>query len=906
MEDWPVDSRFPNPPQAVTKRQGPRKVLPELSWDTPIINGGTWSSSRISLGGRGASHGLSWANINSPAPRVSTGNSRCIFPPTRDISSINDGLSFERRVLSMNAWLRNNKEVEDLEAIFLREVLEDSEEYTKAVMNYDPYCSDLLAIDFLTKGHRKRAGVIAYPMGRNFDSLGASALFDEKWGTVFSPGEKPGWKAPSSILQITNSNAIYKPSATSYTHAGCLFAVRTLFDVNFICIAPKPGATVVARQSLVSCFGQADIGGRRPFHLAFNPHEQTHAGLVVSDIGTIWSFGLGSKPSLLYSQTDDSTARIGAYDLPYWGLGWGAHPETFLLGCHSMLSLYDRRASKVASVLPITSEAMTSFDVLRSEGFSQMFISGTEHVTLVDERMMGCPVVSWVHHRDSDMTLRIKALELEQKKVGLLTSKRSSFTSVYDPLLSKTGGLESCDSYGLEWDSPHNCVSTSITVYIPPTAANPTLFHLSNSGAIYRQDIGVGPCEPSVERVVWEHELKGLAEKVELEHEQYNEEDLTKCREVNLRHKYEKTFMNINPDAGGPSVTEVVDLAPTVFQRANEPVDKPMILHDLLRMVSQEATSALPRSLFASTRSLPLPKARSLLKHIVHLQSQSREAVSWSYDLSRIQAHIWPALVPTPTADDLITFSVLDSVSENASKRDREARQEIALDLALSTTVYSNIPFQPSRPRLPPAPVIRDDDDMLSVAASALTLEGIEPPHVQHVQPCPTQGLIDGKQGAEQRQSLVVRLLASEWDPDSSPSDYEFHDPYNQDYDEAMPAWKLMAQTMVDKQSLEQAKSRFLSSRTTIAPVRSVRLPSIQISRGKLPAIPNSAVVRRQVESQPELISNQTMSSQPKEPSSQMNGNSQLPSTQIVPGPFGARPGTSAAPKKKKSRLPGF
>jgi hypothetical protein len=29
----------------------------------------------------------------------------------------------------------------------------------------------------------------------------------------------------------------------------------------------------------------------------------------------------------------------------------------------------------------------------------------------------------------------------------------------------------------------------------------------------------------------------------------------------------------------GPSVTEVVDLAPTAFQRASEPVDRPMILY---------------------------------------------------------------------------------------------------------------------------------------------------------------------------------------------------------------------------------------------------------------------------------------------------------------------------------------
>jgi hypothetical protein len=37
------------------------------------------------------------------------------------------------------------------------------------------------------------------------------------------------------------------------------------------------------------------------------------------------------------------TTRVGACDLPYWGMSWGAHPETFLLGSRSSLSLYDRR-----------------------------------------------------------------------------------------------------------------------------------------------------------------------------------------------------------------------------------------------------------------------------------------------------------------------------------------------------------------------------------------------------------------------------------------------------------------------------------------------------------------------------------------------------------------------------------
>ncbi|KAF8760886.1 RNA polymerase I-specific transcription-initiation factor [Rhizoctonia solani] len=865
MEGWPVDSRVQTPPETLAKRQGPRKVLPELNWDVPIIDIGTWSSSRLLSEEHKSLPRLSWANINSEGPRISTGNTRCIFPPTRDALSLADGLSFERRYS-----LQSREGVDDLEAIVLRELLEDDEKFAKAAATYNPYCSDLLAMDFLTKGHRKRAGIIAYPMGQSFDTLagqlGASVLFDEKWGTVFSSGEQSGWKAPSSILQITNSNTIYKPDATTYANSGCLFAVRTLFDVHFVSISPRPGASVVAKQRVLSSFGRADIGNHRPFELVFNPHERSHAGLVVSDVGEVWSFGLDSKPSLLYTQIDDPITRVGAYDLPYWGLRWG----------------YTQRplcwTSTIASVLPVP-QTVTSFDTIRNENFAQIFLSDMKYVSLVDERMLGRPIISWAHHRDGDMTLRIKAVELGQtEKVGLLTSKRSSFISVYDPVLSESGGLKGCDSYGLEWDSPNNCIPASIAVYIPPTTVRPTLFHLSNVGAIYRQDLAIGACEPSVERVVWEHELKNIAEKVELQHERYSKEDMAKCREVNVRNKYERIFMNSNTDLDGPSVAEIIDLAPTAFQRANEPIDRPMILHDLARVVPQETASVIPRSFFASTRSLPLPKARLLLRHTEHLRSQSQET------------------------------RTRQRIGESFQKRQRsETRDSTGLGSINNCIFDCSLPTISAQAAT--CPVARDNDDMLSVAASALTLEGIEPPHVQHVQPCPTKGLVDGKKGAEQRQSLVARLLASEWDPDSSPGDYEFHDPYNQDYDEAMPAWKLMARTKADKELLEQAKSRLMSGRAAMAPVGSVLLPSVQISRTKPLAISNPVAVRvvRQVESQPELAAKQTASDQLGEAtSSQMNGSSQAANTQVLPGPFGVRPGGSAAPKKKKSRLPGF
>jgi hypothetical protein len=73
-----------------------------------------------------------------------------------------------------NTWLRSQEGADDIEATLLRELLEDHDQFAEASI-YDPYCSDLLAMDFLTKGHRKRAGVIVYPMGQSFDSLGRSS-----------------------------------------------------------------------------------------------------------------------------------------------------------------------------------------------------------------------------------------------------------------------------------------------------------------------------------------------------------------------------------------------------------------------------------------------------------------------------------------------------------------------------------------------------------------------------------------------------------------------------------------------------------------------------------------------------------------------------------------------------------
>lgn len=64
----------------------------------------------------------------------------------------------------------------DIEAPFLRELLEEDADFSKKILDYDPYVSDLMSLSFISKGHKKRSGVLAYPMGQHFERLGKCFL----------------------------------------------------------------------------------------------------------------------------------------------------------------------------------------------------------------------------------------------------------------------------------------------------------------------------------------------------------------------------------------------------------------------------------------------------------------------------------------------------------------------------------------------------------------------------------------------------------------------------------------------------------------------------------------------------------------------------------------------------------
>jgi hypothetical protein len=133
------------------------------------------------------------------------------------------------------------------------------------------------------------------------------------------------------------------------------------------------------------------------------------------------------------------------------------------------------------------------------------------------------------------------------EQVGLLSSRRSNFVSVYDPVFHDNGSLANCNSYGLGFGLTSRCPPTSIATYIPPTrlksCAQGTLFCLTDAGAVYRQDLSIGPAKPTGEDEIWAHELQRLSSRVTLEHEEYGDLDLVEHTEASLRKDYNSEYI---------------------------------------------------------------------------------------------------------------------------------------------------------------------------------------------------------------------------------------------------------------------------------------------------------------------------------------------------------------------------
>jgi len=222
-------------------------------------------------------------------------------------------------------------------------------------------------------------------------------------------------------------------------------------------------------------------------------------------------------------------------------------------------------------------------------------------------------------------------------------------------------------------------------------------------------------------------------------------------------------------------------------------------------------------------------------------------------------------------------------------RRESEAREQLAVDLVLSTDVYSAQSFAKGETKV----TEEDELETMSRAAEAMTLSERELPsrHFGYLSPIPvTEHPVPPKtaENASTTEMLPpgVRLLLVEWDIGADPDQYAYHDPYGDDQ-----------QPVVTSLTLHKPIRR---QATQSQPVVA---PPVVVHTRTTPAAGTSFRSSQPISSH--LVGRSLDITDNTGPDTHTDSYPALASTQVLPGRFGGR-----LPKKKgatgKKRVGGF
>lgn len=280
------------------------------------------------------------------------------------------------------------------------------------------------------------------------------------------------------------------------------------------------------------------------------------------------------------------------------------------------------------------------------------------------------------------------------------------------------------------------------------------------------------------------------------------------------------------------------------------------------------------------------------------------KGASWHHHISPILRHLDPGL-----PDDLQEFSEAlhrfnlaphTDRSAQSIRRESEAREQLVLDFALSTDVYSAEPFTKAS-----LETDLDNLETMSRATEALSLQDAPPAvHFGYLRPMvkPKAGdsnadEVSGPDGFAM--PLGVRLLLQEWEVGTSPLDYNYVDPYDGSPQEARPS-RRTNRPHASQTTREPAQGLAHSQRPPlVVPSYSIAPPVLQPDTRR-PVVTQSQGFELPKAFQPFGSQLPTVDLAVLRSSQDFGA-----STQILSGPYGSR---SSLMKKKpaKKRLGGF
>ncbi|EJD52949.1 hypothetical protein AURDEDRAFT_180557 [Auricularia subglabra TFB-10046 SS5] len=895
MEFWPADTRL----EDATTSSRRRKHHKSAQASHPVLSHGGLGAARLRESADDPAH-LEWTTLSqvNEGPRLQLLRpSVKVFPATRSPTVVPTRLSTIARTYEAASLLRTYYPDAHVPFDLLREEISNDEAYMKD-NTFDPFNGNRLATACIcaedARGRVPDAiDVLVFPTGELGEDLHATPLLKDPTTQVVKV-------VPHAVAQESFHNPILQISASSTSDPW--FAVRTrdaltLANFNALVENSQPAPEVETRHFVR--IDNVDLGKHPVLDVAMSPFAADLA-LTVNAAGDLYevqpSYARTVQRFPVQTSDDNDTFKRVA---------WGLDRNTAFVASSKMVHWLDKRTPSPATPFKTwVNEIVTSIESPQASSNLMCFCT-TAQVLWFDPRHTRHPVVGWKHGRVQDRTLEARTIARHlSTPLVCLSSRETRLLSLYDVDRPTPEGLvhafghptpvlgDFADRQGLAFGrSLRDAGATSETPGL-------SVFELGPRNEIVRLDVGLPSSSQNEllgeDGVVWDEALQ------EMERDAHFMEPLAgsyaarKHINVDMTDLYQHLFVasQKRPSAQqmklqGDAVHRVLHSMPVFWQTVDIPVENTLTLYDLAFRMGDEpphparadcltgsALSTVPGRLMFARHGIPgpfmarrggaswhwdmAPTLRALDPQFPALASTAEDVVPSESDNS---SHMAAA---TKLTHDLQQQHALNSAPAAAQRRMREAVEDVVLDSALASYVYSVHPFSFGERDLPMGL------SRLCIDSSAL------PPPVQlgHLRPRKTGVHAADEDTDAPDMPLGVRLLLSEWDVAVDPSKYMFRDPYGDQTGEEE-----------DKVSLASVPQTQTQTQRTAPPVI--------VAASTLPARRREGSVPLP-QSQPPMVG-----------FSQSQGDVEMfTSTQVVPGPFGGRPQPAKKPPKK--RVGGF
>ncbi|KAL1729210.1 hypothetical protein EV714DRAFT_213304 [Schizophyllum commune] len=956
LNAWPADNRAES---STSHRKGKRKQTEKPTEGYPALVPGLLSSATLLERPNGR---LEWSTITGAMnkrkrARISARGPVTLFPPTRTPELPLPHTTIQQKAEEGANFLRTFLPDVDVTAELIREEITHDEELARDTVTFDPLAGNTLAPVVHYDTPTQATACLAFPTGELGSDLNISPYTrsaDE--GTTFIPQASPARTFSTPIQQIVAHSPV-----SGIWNQSTYLAVRTLGSTHISQLRMQPSTSAVQLEDCLT-LKRAHTGGKYIVDMGFQPSGSTfiatssyfiYRKTIVQPLDTtsqndqFWRLGMNPLSSTFLLASSSAVRRIdfriSETPTPIFSL---AKPPERLTAVEDDPAENCIRLCTTSQLLWLDSRYPTRplLSYVHGRQYDPSLQLHTASIRGVPLSFLSSPhnglvTVYDVSRADGDLIYvhtppyALSSIPAHPFVGQTLFRHPSSHhdSSFLSCIRLDARGELTCSDLHLGDDEEAEASRTGVrwsdeVKELATTAENAE----PDSGPLGMQDKVEMNLRPAYDRVFRQHDdERRIAQEQDTE-----------------------------------SVYDLLDNVPNYWQQADEFPDHILTTYDVLFRSGDEPKNPSRADFLTQSAINSLRGYRALVQDRIPLDSM-RKGAKWHWDMGSSLARLdgdfetedvgemeerlrrWKLAAEEGRAAEEGSEGADDSPEGTRTaaslRRETEARQQLTLDLALSRHVFS------ARPFVPPT----EETDDLEAMTSALSIDTEPPPvHFSYLTPLkkdhyardagPTAGnanatsdpnttdiantTLDSAAAPDTSDHPLTlppgpRLLLSEWTLGEDPSEYEFHDAYDADAAERPPpvarrkAAKPTSTAGILSAELQQRSQPPFVVANQPPPVMASQPPPVAasqrppvISAQRAPAFASTQLpAQRPLQaagSEPNMMDVGQSQPNAEFSQSQSQGVDFMPSTQVLPGPFGGRPAAKKKPTKK--RVGGF